>query len=1211
MNFVRRSSILVLLLSFTSVTQAQLNFQLQSGRFEDGVFFATNTVQTWTFPASQGEVILLRTAKVDDESGEGAKPWAVLKSPSGATLQRNHFNGGDTEDTILHTAASSGTYTLEVQTFDLNATGQYRIGLAVSNPSYATQDDGGVVSNGQTVDAFLERGDVDMWTINAKVGEEIFIRGAAFGSNPVKPWFRLHNPSGSLAVQSFFNGGDYEDVSAYVATQTGPHILVVSSWNRGDSGDYRLGVSLSNTPFTIQDDGGTALSGNLISGNIIKADVDIWEINVEAGAEIFTRGTRISSDGVKPWIRIYDPDGELLGSGHYNGGDTQDILIVSTSKTGRHRVLVSSWIKEDTGAYRIGVAISKGPFLVEDEGGNLSGSSTVGGSLPLADVDIYTFTAAAGGSVNVRASVAGSSGAKPWVRLYRPDGSLAASGHFNGGDTVDFLKFYPSVTGVFTAIVSAWTGEGGYTVDFTVTPPSILFIPGIGGSRLTGGGHTGARGNYSYLWPTVRPDKIEELNLTTGVADVEAVDVVRTFPVSEDLSIPGITLPEEKVYGPFLNFLKAQGYVEFDLAEDPTRLASNYLRSQNWSVAPNLFIFPYDWRLDNASHMQDLRSYIANIRDIHDGRKIHIVAHSMGGLLVRRYLLDYGADDVASVTTIGSPVWGAPQAVFRLLTGTFFGPNVTSAVDWINEDSLRDTLWSMPSVAQLLPSNEYIVFQGGFILAEAGWDLNSNGDDDEIYDPLEYAAFLSEEAERQSSPFDPIIVSQLFNNPLQTDWSALPETLPALIISGNSSALGAFPSTPIGVLARSGPWYTSLNPGGVNANVFQYERFDPVYGLGDGTVPLLSAERLSSFLPPNRQEVRISGGSEANHVGLLSENTQVWQAILNFINQGSTGLPQALSLSQPQVLTKSPSGSDSSALSNNTADSITSILIKGRSYVSVMDDAGNANTRLSAAAALSIPGVEIDYAQNSVLVEFASGKAIVIASDETGETMPLEIEILQTDIIDDERNLTGLKRYQITDGSVLWRLTQDSSSESTLLADLNGDGLLDSSDGVLPSYDSSDGDLDGIAPTISLQLQSVGSELIINLDARDDHSASPRILYAVDGRNLAEYSSPLRIPQYESQRLIAFSEDEAGNKSGLIETVVNPSLELDGQNAPSTVKLLWPLADGYRLEFSDQLSGDWDQYRGPYIRVGTKIEVTFPIESKTIFFRLRSIGVEK
>jgi hypothetical protein len=86
---------------------------------------------------------------------------------------------------------------------------------------------------------------------------------------------------------------------------------------------------------------------------------------------------------------------------------------------------------------------------------------------------------------------------------------------------------------------------------------------------------------------------------------------------------------------------------------------------------PTLYTAPYDWRIDLAvSAEQRLATMIRKIDADWNGRaEIHIVAHSLGGLLTRHYLqsgkfnAEPGFSAIRSLTTFGTPHNGAPVAL--------------------------------------------------------------------------------------------------------------------------------------------------------------------------------------------------------------------------------------------------------------------------------------------------------------------------------------------------------------------------------------------------------------------------------------------------------------------------------------------------------------------------------------------------------------------
>jgi pimeloyl-ACP methyl ester carboxylesterase len=124
-----------------------------------------------------------------------------------------------------------------------------------------------------------------------------------------------------------------------------------------------------------------------------------------------------------------------------------------------------------------------------------------------------------------------------------------------------------------------------------------------------------------------------------------------------------------------------------------------------------MFAFTYDWRLSCAENAQRLAGFIASIQVLyHDpSLKVDIVAHSMGGLIARYYIL-YGDRDVLGEQNPVPTYAGAAHVRKLVMLGT---PNMGSA--WALEalvDGRRlglaeihpDLLATMPGMVELMAS---------------------------------------------------------------------------------------------------------------------------------------------------------------------------------------------------------------------------------------------------------------------------------------------------------------------------------------------------------------------------------------------------------------------------------------------------------------------------------------------------------------------------
>lgn len=95
--------------------------------------------------------------------------------------------------------------------------------------------------------------------------------------------------------------------------------------------------------------------------------------------------------------------------------------------------------------------------------------------------------------------------------------------------------------------------------------------------------------------------------------------------------------------------------------------------SNGYIPEQDLFTFPYEWRDSNIVNAVKLESKINEIKNQAHWPKVDIVAHSMGGLLARKYIESGHQNDVDQLITIGTPQLGAPKSYLMWEGGEFLG----------------------------------------------------------------------------------------------------------------------------------------------------------------------------------------------------------------------------------------------------------------------------------------------------------------------------------------------------------------------------------------------------------------------------------------------------------------------------------------------------------------------------------------------------------
>lgn len=217
----------------------------------------------------------------------------------------------------------------------------------------------------------------------------------------------------------------------------------------------------------------------------------------------------------------------------------------------------------------------------------------------------------------------------------------------------------------------------------------IIFLPGVAGTFLWSGNvpvwpvpPTNGELEYILLKEDGRTEKNTGSKITVG-------DIMRSSTISK-----------LDFYGGMIKFLVSKNYKE----------------------GKDLLTFPYDWRIDNNTQLAELDQKVDDLRKKNDGKKVILIAHSMGGLISRAYVNTIGASKVDTLITIGTPFYGSPKPYYALTEGyDFSAPVDAKLMKWIAQNA--------PAVYQLLPRVPFITDSktGQKISLKDSYDISYKG----------------------------------------------------------------------------------------------------------------------------------------------------------------------------------------------------------------------------------------------------------------------------------------------------------------------------------------------------------------------------------------------------------------------------------------------------------------------------------------------------
>lgn len=221
----------------------------------------------------------------------------------------------------------------------------------------------------------------------------------------------------------------------------------------------------------------------------------------------------------------------------------------------------------------------------------------------------------------------------------------------------------------------------------TVHSP-VVVVPGLLGSRLCRQTDTS---EVELVWGTVGSiTKFPSLAYDPADSDIQPCGLIR------EISYLGIY--KQEVYAGFVDRLVEEGYREGD----------------------DLFLFDYDWRLSVFENARLLADYVK--QNIPADQTVDLVAHSMGGLISRAYILEQGGSQrVHRLITAGTPLRGSVE-VFDLLENGWGTANLFMG----GIESFRRTMLTFPSTFDLIPRYDGCCGDVGSRMA----DFNMDNPDD-------------------------------------------------------------------------------------------------------------------------------------------------------------------------------------------------------------------------------------------------------------------------------------------------------------------------------------------------------------------------------------------------------------------------------------------------------------------------------------------------
>jgi|GEM_PF-5453677 len=616
-----------------------------------------------------------------------------------------------------------------------------------------------------------------------------------------------------------------------------------------------------------------------------------------------------------------------------------------------------------------------------------------------------------------------------------------------------------------------------FGADPPVVREPLVIVPGMMGAVLS------RTANGSEVWPSlsnmVLPNDayLDELALDPSGNEI-AGRAMTTTDIFRDASLFGVI--SQSIYGNLIRRFIAEGYEE----------------------GKDLFVAPYDWRRSIESQIPLLDAKIAAARNASADGKIIILAHSMGGLLVKADLAARSdASFIDKLVLVGVPQLGAPQAFKTLQYGDDEG------IPILNGDEVKKISANMPSAYELLPSRRYMTVAGGYVQ-----DFRNGG-----------AAVLGYASTTQSLPNQTLAAAaDAFHAPLDEAAVQAPQIY---------NIVGCFLPTTTGF---------NLYDGGV---------VDLERGNGDGTVPQVSAMNLANGF--NNFFV-LGNETGIDHMGLVNDARSL-ALVDDIVNAAATttAFLQGVSTSTADCFTPRAGASDGTMIE---------IGVHGPASLDVFDDAGN-HTGFDANGdiELGVPFSTFAEIDDNTFITVPAGKKIraiakpkissaatstpASATSTTPSAKKATVKVRKVTPVKTKKVTTFVDVPLTTPSTTVQLDILDATSTpdvstTTLTVDVDGDGMPDQT--IPPAIVVDPGTEDIVPPVIVVPniptSTIIGSSITFSWAVTDAGSGVATTSAALDGRAI-QNDERVRFGQLGAHTFRIESIDRAGNPAVLTRTI--------------------------------------------------------------------------
>ena len=317
----------VLLSSVVALAQDDLTF--------DGELTNRASTQTFELRLEEGQAVTIST------EADRLDTVLTLYNEDGDEVAYNDDRpGGGLTSQVFYVAEESGTYVIEVSGFN-DATGEFSV-IVTYGVDWGLSEEAETLL--ETTSTLTAREDEISYPVTLNQGDILVVTTLALGSDLDTTLALLDEDDNTLVQNDDRGDGTLNSQIIYEVTEAGDYVVVASSFNQADIGDFYISIALdpnADVPYNF-----AAIQGDLIAeydGEIDSGDGVDFTVDLNAGDTLLALVDTVSGD-LDTVMTLLDTEGFVIAINDDRAdGSLNSAIAYTVDETGAYTVRVERY----------------------------------------------------------------------------------------------------------------------------------------------------------------------------------------------------------------------------------------------------------------------------------------------------------------------------------------------------------------------------------------------------------------------------------------------------------------------------------------------------------------------------------------------------------------------------------------------------------------------------------------------------------------------------------------------------------------------------------------------------------------------------------------------------------------------------------------------------------------------------------------------------